>query len=137
MSARLRVLADSIDKQWLAVVAKLPIENCSEAFRFQCPRKWKNPNATGDTAVRFCEECKQNVYYCNDIEEASDHAFAGHCLAVDPSVIRRHNDLRTPPVAMMLGRISPDYFERRIEEERARAEREYGRPAREQRRQRR
>jgi uncharacterized protein (TIGR02996 family) len=127
LTYRLMELAVTLDKDWLAVNSKIPIENC-EPFDFQCPKQWENLNATEDTGVRFCEECRKNVYYCNDIEEARNHAVAGDCVAVDLGVIRRANDLEMP-IPMMLGRISPDYFRRRIEEERADAEREYGRPS--------
>lgn len=129
LTYRLMELAAKLDRTWFAIVGKMPIENCDEAFRFQCPKNWENLNATQDTAVRFCEECRKNVYYCNDIEEAHDHATAGECVAVNLGIIRRDNDLDRPR-RMLMGKLAPDYFRRRIEEERAEAEREYGRTIR-------
>jgi hypothetical protein len=117
----------------LAIVGKVPIENCDEVFHLQCPRQLENLHATEDTAVRFCEECRKNVYYCSDIDEAREHAHEGNCVAVDLGVIRRENDLENPR-RMLMGKISPDYFRRRIEEDRAAAEREYGRPSQTRRR---
>jgi hypothetical protein len=88
-------------------------------------------NAPEDTAVRYCEESQNHVYYCNDIEETIDDPITGECVTPDRRRIR-DNDLERPHWSL-LGKIARDYSRRRIEEDRAAAEREYGRPRRERR----
>jgi uncharacterized protein (TIGR02996 family) len=122
---RLQQLAAELDTDWLAVVSRLPIEHCLKkriegepagdesivesmvsplGFDFLCDRHWEDLQATEDRAVRFCDDCSQNVHYCDTIMEARDHAQAGHCIAVDLGAIRRDRDLA--PRQMWLGRPS-------------------------------
>jgi uncharacterized protein (TIGR02996 family) len=123
---RLQELAAALDTAWLAVVSRLPIENCLDkrrngeearpgglprvAFEFLCDRRWEDLQATGDRAVRFCDACRQNVHYCDTITEAREHAWEGHCIAVDLGVIRRERDL-DPPL-MLFGTLSPSFMRR-------------------------
>jgi len=65
--------------------------------------------ATGDDAIRFCEECRESVHYCDTITTAREHAQQGHCVAVDLGIIRHEDDLSPP--AMLLGRPSPAFME--------------------------
>jgi uncharacterized protein (TIGR02996 family) len=111
---RLQQLAAGLDTDWLAVVSRLAVENCrrkrAEAalrytprFDFLCERRWEDLRPTDDAAVRFCDGCRHNVYYCDTIGEARGHAWERHCIAVDLGVIRRNRDLE-PPTQMLLGR---------------------------------
>src|SRR4051812_27753342 len=61
LHARLRETSAGIDPGWLAVVSRVPIENCGVAFQFRCPRRWESLKPTADEAVRFCESCRQRV----------------------------------------------------------------------------
>src|SRR5262249_54891555 len=95
---RLQQLAAGLDTGWLAVVSRLDIENCHPKrsaaarevrassmplkFKFQCPREWAALHSTDAPAVRFCDECRQNVHYCDTITEAREHVRAGHCIAI-------------------------------------------------------
>ncbi len=123
---RLQDLAAKLDTNWLAVVSRLPIENChgkrAEAesqrsyvvrFDYLCDRGWEDLQPTDDRAVRFCDGCRQNVHYCDTIMEARDHAQHGHCIAVDLGVIRREDDLA--PRRMWMGRATPDVVRREQE----------------------
>ena len=132
LTYRLKELAVTLEEKWLAIVSKMAIENCERAFRFQCPRKWEKLKTTEDPLIRFCEGCVNNVYYCKDIEEAREHAEVGHCVAIDLGVLRRRHDLeiRREPQRLLMGVVDEDYFRRRVEEGRAVAESEYGRPSR-------
>jgi uncharacterized protein (TIGR02996 family) len=122
---RLQELAAGLlDTDWLAVVSRLPIENCHDKraeekptfsmalrasavrFEYVCDRRWEDLRPTEDGARRFCDACRQNVHYCDTILEARTHARAGHCIAVDLGVIRRDSDLR-PLLVQTLGRPSP------------------------------
>ncbi len=120
---RLQQLAAELDTAWLAVVSRLPIENCqgerraarrgrprgeSLRFDFECGLRWEDLQPTDDGATRHCDRCQHNVYYCDTIMAAREHAGAGHCIAVDLGVIRRPNDLAPP--RMVMGLVSADYF---------------------------
>jgi uncharacterized protein (TIGR02996 family) len=124
---RLQQLAAEFDTAWLAVVSRLAIENCQRRqrqqtqqpmrtvkFEFVCDRQWQDLQPTEDNGVRFCEACKENVYYCDTIMEARGHAWAGHCIAVDLGVIRRDRDLENQ--SMVAGIVSEQWLRR--EEER-------------------
>jgi uncharacterized protein (TIGR02996 family) len=123
---RLQELAASLDTTWLAIVSRLPIENChhnqgegelrGRPIRFEvvCDRKWDDLQATEDQRRRFCNECRESVHYCETIGEARRHAGQGHCIAVDLGVMRRDHDLE--PLRMWLGRPSAETI--REEEER-------------------
>jgi uncharacterized protein (TIGR02996 family) len=116
---RLQQLAAGLDTDWLAVVSRLPIENCygkraavearpSYLLRFDylCDRRWEDLQPTEDQAVRFCDGCRHQVFYCDTIMDARQHAQQRHCIAVDLGVIRRDRDLA--PESMWLGRPSPE-----------------------------
>jgi uncharacterized protein (TIGR02996 family) len=118
LKKRLQELAASLDTNWLAVVSRIPIENCFHKrtegklkgmpvhFQVVCDRKWEDLQATEDQGRRFCNECRESVNYCETIGEARRHAGEGHCIAVDLGVIRREHDLE--PVLMWLGRPSAE-----------------------------
>jgi uncharacterized protein (TIGR02996 family) len=123
----LQPLAAALPTDWLGIVSRLAVENCAgkrakareerryrELFEFVCDKRWDEMTATGDDGVRLCEECKENVHYCDTITQAREHAQQGHCVAVDLGIIRRHDDLS--PQRMWAGRPSADML--RKEEER-------------------
>jgi uncharacterized protein (TIGR02996 family) len=129
---RLQQLAAGLDTDWLAVVSRPGIENClakrkeeeddsrsavrsmNAYFEFLCERKWRELQPTDDHGVRFCDGCRQRVFFCDTIGEARTHADKGHCIAVDLGVIRRPGDLA--PQLMVLGWPSSEALRR--EEER-------------------
>src|SRR5262245_33019739 len=114
LAAELQQLATELNKEWLAVVSRLKVENCPVAkakddsdealhgirFKTVCDRRWDELTATDDDAVRFCEGCQKHVYYCDTIRDARSHAFAGHCVAVNLGVIRREGDLEMAGVKL-------------------------------------
>ena len=76
---------------WLRVVRRnYRILNCGRApelslairFRSQCPTSWEALSATPNQGVRYCAECRREVYYCDDIRSAEKHAFAGDCITI-------------------------------------------------------
>lgn len=129
---RLQKLAAGLDTNWLAVVSRLPIENCprtrrrerqaSQPIRFDylCDLRWEDLQSTSDRTVRHCGDCKKNVHYCDTIMDAREHAQKGHCIAVDLGIIRRDGDLEPAHWSrgMLLGWPSPESL--REEEERTR-----------------
>jgi hypothetical protein len=60
----------------------LTIQNCT--FSFQCPMKWadlrRDPH---DAKIRFCENCSQPVFRCEDDYELNRHLDVGHCVAIE------------------------------------------------------
>ena len=91
---RLRRLANSVgDAGRLAVVSKPAIEQCELKFAFKCPKQWDKLATTADDAVRFCDACQRNVYYCQTVPDAFAHAVQGHCVAVNLGRRRRSGDL--------------------------------------------
>jgi uncharacterized protein (TIGR02996 family) len=113
---RLQALAAGLDPDWLAVVSELMIENCRRkidevltsfrqaptrpknqpVFEFICDLKWTDLQPTDDPKVRICLDCRRKVHYCDRIREAREHAWNGHCIAIDLGVIRRAGDLQQP-----------------------------------------
>lgn len=97
-------LRPRIDSAWLAAIDRTRIENCSVRFEFRCPRRWEKLQATDEEGVRFCETCRMQVYHCRTVQEAQQHAWQGHCVAIDSSLERSDGDLRTTcDQAMVLG----------------------------------
>jgi uncharacterized protein (TIGR02996 family) len=102
LQARRDELWSRLSPSWRTVVGRSPIENCSPSFKFRCPQRWENLRRTEVAAVRFCESCLRKVYYCGRVEEAREHASAGHCVAVDAAVARSRGDLYD---GMLLGEL--------------------------------
>jgi uncharacterized protein (TIGR02996 family) len=106
--ARLPELAAVLDPGCLAVVSDPAIEGCGRStggmwwpwprFDFVCDKSWADMGPTGDTGVRHCEACGKDVYFCDNLADAREHAEASHCIAVDLGDIRREGDL-IPPFA--------------------------------------
>jgi uncharacterized protein (TIGR02996 family) len=121
LEEQLGKLARYLPTDWLPVVSRLVVENCAAAgntvrrpletitFDYECPLKWEALTPTDDVTVRHCKACRQNVYYCDTIGEARDHARQGHCVAVDAALPRAEGDLRELPLWTLrtMGRPSP------------------------------
>jgi uncharacterized protein (TIGR02996 family) len=89
-------LRSRLSPSWLAILGRSEIENCESRFIFKCPERWDNLAPTKVAAVRFCQACKERVYYCHTIEEAQEHARNGHCVAVDAGLPRSPGDVTDP-----------------------------------------
>jgi len=90
---RLRTVSVGIDSSWLAAISRVHIENCSVSLQFQCPKRWEQLQLTRDETVRYCESCQQKVFFCETIEVAQTHAALSDCIAIDPRLARKPNDL--------------------------------------------
>jgi uncharacterized protein (TIGR02996 family) len=106
-SRRLRQLATLVELEWRMRVARAPVEGCDVHLRFdfQCPKQWSDLVETEAPDVRFCDLCRQQVFYCTTIPEARQHAWRGRCVAVDIANERTKHDLERPPP--MVGMIAP------------------------------
>ena len=76
---------------WLMFVARNDrVLNCGQAptrplavrFRYECPNHWETMAPTPEAGVRYCADCRRNVYYCDTAESVERHALAGECIAV-------------------------------------------------------
>lgn len=104
---RLAELARQLAPGWAAVAGKRPVENCSgPRFAFACPRTWQSLAPTDRPAVRRCDDCRREVFYCVTLDEAARRARQGHCVAVDVGQPRRPGDLLPPREEMLtVGRL--------------------------------
>jgi uncharacterized protein (TIGR02996 family) len=121
--ARWREMRAVFQPDWLKVLERPAIENCSISFTFRCPRQWGRLRQTADDQVRFCPSCHRNVFFCGTLEQARSQARLGHCIAIDPRVARSPGDLApegAETVEYIMGEISVgDEWQE---------EREHGRP---------
>jgi hypothetical protein len=76
---------------------EVTVRNCPTRFRFECPRTWDSLSATADSAIRYCDQCRERVYLCVTDLETIEHAKAGHCIA-------RECPHETELPAMVIGR---------------------------------
>src|SRR5262249_7259995 len=53
---------------------------------------------------------EKNVYHCDSIREARDHAWQGHCVAVDTRQERSPSDLEPAPVMTMGVLFDPEEY---------------------------
>lgn len=56
--------------------------NCEHAFQYRCPKEWESLDRTETNGVRYCQECKQQVYFCTTPEDFVRLGNAGHCVAI-------------------------------------------------------
>lgn len=61
-------------------------------WEFKCPKVWEALQETADPKTRFCDECRQNVYLCDD-DDCDEHVRLDRCIAleitpVDPNAPR-------------------------------------------------
>jgi uncharacterized protein (TIGR02996 family) len=93
--------AQNLPRRWLVIVTKVKIENCPFSLESKCPKCWDRLLPATSTSlrfgdelsVRFCEACKENVFYCTSITQAKGHMQSGSCVALDPGVPRQEGDL--------------------------------------------
>jgi len=66
-----------------AAPAVLDIENCASDWEYKCPKRWEALSETAHSNERFCETCKEIVYFCNTEKELSAHVEQRRCVAFD------------------------------------------------------
>jgi len=103
LAEQLRELAKRVDIAWRLKVARPMVEGCL-GLEVQCPRDWGAMASTTRSDVRYCNGCRQHVYYCTTIESAREHAMRRDCIAVDASLMRYPNDTQRPPRPIIAGR---------------------------------
>lgn len=100
---------------WVQLVQRVDrVLNCGAApaapavvrFRYRCPNRWETLAPTDESGVRYCEECRRNVYYCDSAETAARRARQGDCITVPAALTQELADDVTKDV---MGR--PDVLE--------------------------
>jgi uncharacterized protein (TIGR02996 family) len=122
LPARLQELAAALDPNWLAAVSDPVIEGCGKGtgggwrlrFDLVCDQSWADMTPTDDTQVRHCDSCGKNVYFCDNLADAREHAEGNHCIAVDLGIPRRDNDLMGMGIA---GRPSKEFLRQCYEQD--------------------
>ena len=71
------------------------IRNCK--FAYKCNKKWDDLEATGDAKVRFCQECRQEVFRCLTDDELAQAIRLNHCVAIDGASCRDERSVVAPP----------------------------------------
>lgn len=82
LQERLSKLREFVGDDWWRQFDYAKVEYCVE-FEYKCPQRWDTLQPTDNTAVRHCQVCQQEVYYCEDTGEARQRADAGQCVAID------------------------------------------------------
>jgi hypothetical protein len=72
-------LTSYIDLHYMAAYSE--IRNCDMEFQIRCPKRWADLLPMGVTSVRYCSECKKNVYFCRSIEELMLRSTQNQCVA--------------------------------------------------------
>ena len=86
------------------------IEHCE--FSYRCPKTWDSLYRTNIESIRYCDQCKRNVYLSKSIEEANTDAAKGRCVAAPIKLTpysqleldsQRHvvGNLRSPPLSAL------------------------------------
>lgn len=80
-------------------------------FLFACTKRWETLAPTDAEAVRFCQQCKESVYYCDTVADAESRARAGQCIAVPKRLsdggVQSEALGRPDPVQDWAGRLFP------------------------------
>jgi len=65
---------------------KTAIRNCTFAYR--CDQKWEELKETEQATVRFCDACKQEVFFCDTNDQLADAIKHNLCVAIciEPSI---------------------------------------------------
>jgi hypothetical protein len=57
------------------------IRNCTFAFR--CVQNWQELEETDDRNIRFCPDCKKQVFFCSSEGEIAQAIKWNRCIAIE------------------------------------------------------
>ena len=66
------------------------IKNCD--FEYQCPKSWEDLFETNVDSVRYCDQCKKNVYLSQSVIEVHQHAEKHECVAIPIDLTDKSRD---------------------------------------------
>jgi hypothetical protein len=74
------------------------IDNCTENnFEFVCPKKWDQLRKSYVEGVRYCDQCKRNVYLCRTDADIKLYDSLKYCIAISSSQYERR---RAPQISL-------------------------------------
>lgn len=74
------------------------IDNCTENnFEFVCPKKWEELRKSYVEGVRYCNQCKRNVYLCRSDADIKLYDSLKYCIAISSS---QYEQRRTPQISI-------------------------------------
>lgn len=82
--------------------SRIEVRDC--AFSFKCPKSWDSLQTTENENVRYCNECKEHVWFCKTTKALRYASSKGRCVAVE--VVALNAILGTVP---LLGRIMTQF----------------------------
>ncbi|MGN6108995.1 MAG: TIGR02996 domain-containing protein [Kofleriaceae bacterium] len=92
LAVQLRAVARRIDLAWRASISRPQLEGCPTRDA-SCPRDWLALVPTERADARFCTTCRRSVYYFATVDQAREHARAGHRVAIEAGAERWEGDL--------------------------------------------
>ncbi len=60
---------------------KSEIRNCQ--FNFECPKLWTELSVTSNSKIRRCNNCNQDVHFCQTAKELHNAIVKNLCVAVE------------------------------------------------------
>ncbi len=105
--ARLREAVVGLPADWVATVARAPIEKC-DVLTFKCPLAWEALPGTDDAEVRHCGSCNRNVYFCATLDQVRERGRQKQCVAFSPRLVRASalEDYANPDQEMWMGEVA-------------------------------
>lgn len=74
-----------------------------------CPKPWDALEETATPGVRYCSDCRKNVFQVDTEQEVREAGLRDRCVAIadDSAYIREHNvPTRTPPMTRQLATVT-------------------------------
>lgn len=68
----------------------ITLRNCQ--FKFKCPKQWDSLERTNRTDVRFCDHCKEKVYFCHTSHELREAIEKNYCVAINKPRGKNNDD---------------------------------------------
>ena len=74
-------MSDIIDPFDFSDIANISLRNCKFAFR--CNQRWQElATVPNEANTKFCSECSELVYLCDNDEQLVFHVRQNHCVAI-------------------------------------------------------
>jgi hypothetical protein len=61
--------------------SKILIRNCQ--FAFKCDAVWEELEKGRSSKIRFCSQCKTQVYFCDNDDDLRKNVIKNRCVAIE------------------------------------------------------
>jgi len=75
----------------------MQIRNC--VFGFKCDKKWENLTTTENMEVRFCNDCRREVFFCRTDAQLREAILYNRCVTIErinPTTKKMHQLTGSP-----------------------------------------